>query len=200
MNVKGLKNILREVDKRLNIKLCCYKEDGRCDFVFDSNIEELMKYSKYDKNVVESFECHLMSIMLGEVIEYTCIDDVEKDFYISVAIRTQTEPDEAVTMSEFREICFNEDMAVTNNLLHKSFVADMDNFENLDAEDQEIIIRAKEEYFSLPVDYITLNFDKKSLFELFTEDPDIFWVSEEVMDIEVINLFPALPDGMWLFG
>ena len=38
---------------------------------------------------------------------------------------------EAVTMSEFREICFNEDMAVTNNLLHKSFVADMDNFENL---------------------------------------------------------------------
>lgn len=190
MNIKGLKNILREVDEELTVVLCNKKGEE----LFKKPLKELMKNSTFDK-----FHCERMTLgfFFKYDFEYKSSEELKKAFVIEAEVSNETDSSDEITIHDF-EWGF-AGCETYWCLLHNSFTFDISNIHDYDEEDQQLVRRKIKEYESLPLDYIRLRFDSEEIFEIYEKDPDAVYDEIEDGDILMVDVNPVLPNGMWLF-
>lgn len=191
MNVKGLKNILREVDEELTVLL--RSKEGRD--LYRKSVGEFMENTTFDK-----YHCEKMipGFFYRYNIEYKSPEELKKAFVIEVEVSKEVDHSDKITVCDFE--CGFGICEIYWELLHNSFASDIRNIHGYDEEERQEIRKRMKEYENLPLDYITFRFDADDVFDMYEDDPESIYDEIEDGDILAVDLFPALPDGMWLFG
>lgn len=193
MNVKGLKNILREVDEELTILF--YDTDGK--ELFRKPLEKLMEDASFDKLHCEQMAC---------VFNYDSNDgyknpeEIKKKFLISIGVSNKADSTDKLTMGDFGSDFWDCDGMTYGNLLHKSLAYDIEHIRDYDKEAQKEIGSMMIKYASFPLDYIRLYFDADEVFDMYEDDPEAVYDEIDFGNILAVDMFPILPAGMWLFG
>lgn len=190
MNIKGLKNILREVDEGLTVVLSNKKGEE----IFRKTLEEFMEDSTFD-----NYHCENMTpgFFFEYDVKYKSPEELKKAFVIEAKVSEEIDSSEEMTIHDF-EWGFAGCESYWC-LLHNSFVFDISNIHSYDEEDRQLVRRKMKEYDSLPLDYIRLRFDPEEIFEIYEDDPDAVYDEIEDGDILMVDVNPVLPNGMWLF-
>lgn len=190
MNVKGLKNILREVDEELTVLL---RSKGGED-LFRKSVSEFMENTTFDKY-------HCEEMVLGFFYdcdnEYGTSEELKRAFLIEATVSKEIDCSDKITICDFQ--CRFGGCETYWDLLHNSFAFDIRNIHNYEKEEQQEIRKRMKEYENLPLDYIELRFDADEVFEMYEDNPDSVYDEIEDGDILAVNMLPVLPNGMWLF-
>lgn len=193
MNIKGMKNILREVDKELMVLL--YDTDG--EDLFRKPLEELMEDTTFDQ-----YHCKQMKCVLNYDSDagYKTPEEIKEKLLISIGVNSKVDSSDKLTIGDFEDGFWDCDGMAYSNLMHKSLVFDIEHFDDYDKEAQKEIRRMVKKYAKFQLDYIELFFDEDEVFEMYEDDPESVYDEIEYGNILAVDMFPILPEGMWLFG
>ena len=193
MNIKGMKNILREVDKELMVLL--YDTDDK--ELFRKPLEKLMEDTAFDK-----YHCEQMACVLNYDSDagYKNPEELKKQFLISIGVNNKVDTSDRLTIGDFEDGFWDCGGIAYSNLMHKNLVYDIEHFDDCDKEAQKEIRRMMKKYNKFPLDYIELYFDEYDVFDMYEDDPEAVYDEIDFGNILSVNVFPLLPEGMLLFG